>query len=415
MDRAADGVPVEITQVQGLGDDALAGERGVPVEHQRHDRQVRVLGAKARLFGARAPHDHGVDELQVAGVERHRQVDLVAGRGDVVARVAHVVLDVRGPQVLLGVLRLLELREHRVGRLVHDVVQDVEAAAVGHAHQDLLDALLAALFEQRAQHRDERLPPREREALGGLVFLGQEGLERIRVDQGLVDPEALVDAVDLGELLALDLLAHPLPGLRVRDVLVLDADGPAIDGVQAVDELAERDLAAVEELRVSHGRLHVGGGQVVGRRIERRDQIRALDLQGVDLGGDVAVESEGAHERLDLGGEPARLPRRLDLGAVMTVDEHVGRVMGFGSNGGDRGEGRLRLEVGHAEIFSGRVSKVLLEERLPARVHGVGVVEVLGVHLFHELEVVAGQVRRRFFGSHDSDLLGRDDAGGRRR
>jgi hypothetical protein len=75
----------------------------------------------------------------VARVEGEREVH-AAAVGDPVARVPEVVLHVAAAHVALGVL-VLEAAKMSRG-LLHDVEEHVEAAAVGHADDHLLDAEL---------------------------------------------------------------------------------------------------------------------------------------------------------------------------------------------------------------------------------------------------------------------------------
>ncbi len=67
-------VALEAREVQRLGDDALAHERGVAVDEERHD----ALALAAVLLRADAPLDDRVHELEVARVEREREVDVAA-------------------------------------------------------------------------------------------------------------------------------------------------------------------------------------------------------------------------------------------------------------------------------------------------------------------------------------------------
>jgi len=60
-----------------------------------------------------------------------------------------VALNARGQQ------RALELREDHFVRLAERVRQDVEAAPVRHAHDDLFDPVLAGVLDDRSQQRDE--------------------------------------------------------------------------------------------------------------------------------------------------------------------------------------------------------------------------------------------------------------------
>ncbi len=76
VDRAADGVRLQVREVERFRQDALAGKCGVAVHDDRPDfvkrfaRAVddRTVHAVARLLGARAAHGHGIDRFQVAGI-----------------------------------------------------------------------------------------------------------------------------------------------------------------------------------------------------------------------------------------------------------------------------------------------------------------------------------------------------------
>jgi hypothetical protein len=60
---------------------------------------------------------------------------------------------------------LAELGEDVVRSLTDDVHEHVEAAAVGHADDELVDAELGALLDDAVEHRDHRLRAGDREAL----------------------------------------------------------------------------------------------------------------------------------------------------------------------------------------------------------------------------------------------------------
>ena len=69
VDRAAGLVPGELREVERLGDQPLAGERGVAVDQDRQA-QPAVLVLEPPLLGPHPPLDHRVDRLEVAGVGR---------------------------------------------------------------------------------------------------------------------------------------------------------------------------------------------------------------------------------------------------------------------------------------------------------------------------------------------------------
>ena len=101
---------------------------------------LAVLVALDRLHRARLAQHDRVDGFEVRRVGQQRQVDLVAVELPVRRR-AEVIFDVARAADIGRVGRAAgEFVEDRAIGLAHDVGQDVEAAAVGHADVDLLDA-----------------------------------------------------------------------------------------------------------------------------------------------------------------------------------------------------------------------------------------------------------------------------------
>ena len=109
-------------------------------------------GSTLSPFGVAAPllprphraFDHRIHDLEVRGIEGERHMH-VARRGLQVGGEALVVLHVARAAQLLQVVLSLELGEQILGRLAEQVHQHVEPAAMRHADDGLLDAVLAAL------------------------------------------------------------------------------------------------------------------------------------------------------------------------------------------------------------------------------------------------------------------------------
>ena len=218
---AADVVARDLREVERLGDDALAGERRVTVdEHGQHGVAGRV--AEPVAAGPRHPLDDGVDGFEVRRVRRERERDVGAGRGDVLARGAEVVLHVTGTLRARRVELTLELAEDLRVRLADDVREDVEAAAVGHPHDDLVHALVGGRAAEPVEHGDQRLGAFEAESLLAEILRVQEALERLGGVEPIEDA-ALVVRRRLDEL-PLDPRLDPVLLLVLLDVHVLDAD-----------------------------------------------------------------------------------------------------------------------------------------------------------------------------------------------
>ena len=99
--------------------------------------------------------------------------------------------------------------------------QHVEAAAVGHAEDDLAHAELAAALDDLLQRRDGRLAAVEAEALGAGVLDVEEVLEALGLDQ-LVEDGALALAGE-GDLLVRALDALLDPGLLVGSEMCMNS------------------------------------------------------------------------------------------------------------------------------------------------------------------------------------------------
>ena len=177
MDGAAGAVAGQLREVERLGHDALAGERRVAMEQDRQ-RGALILGRHAGLVAlllgrARAPFDHRVDELQVAGVGRQGDRHLLDAALFVGAPRAQVVLDIADPAdaafaggrsagVAVGGV---ELREDIGIWLAKHMRQDVEPPAVRHADHYLARSVGGGVADDLVEHRHQHVAALDREAL----------------------------------------------------------------------------------------------------------------------------------------------------------------------------------------------------------------------------------------------------------
>ena len=155
VQRAAGAVAAQARQAEAFGDDALAGKGRVAVDQDRqHARAVLVLALI--LLGARLAEHDGIDDFEMRGVGRQRQVHLVAVEL-AVRRGAEVVFHVAGTVDVVGLVgAALEFVEDGAQRLRHDAGEHVQAAAMGHAEDDFLHAELAAALDDLLERGDRR-------------------------------------------------------------------------------------------------------------------------------------------------------------------------------------------------------------------------------------------------------------------
>jgi hypothetical protein len=180
--RAAGVVGLEAAEVERLGDEALARERGVTVNDEGHDGVARVVSTAARSCLARTrPSTTGCTKPRCDGLNAIVRCTFLPASRRPVVRVPHVVLHVAAVEVLRRVGGAGDLAEDLFGRLAHDVRQHVQAAAVRHAEHDLFHAQVAAQLEELGNHRQLRLATFGREALLALEL----GVNRVLEGLGL--------------------------------------------------------------------------------------------------------------------------------------------------------------------------------------------------------------------------------------
>ena len=237
---AAGAVPAQSRQPEALRDDALAGEGRVAGNQQRHHHgAVFAGGAELILLGAHLAEHDRIDDLEMRGIGREREVHAVAvelavgGGAEVILHVARAFDLVRRGGAAL------ELVEDGAVRLAHHLRQHVEPAAVGHADADVFDAERAAALDDLLQRRDHRFAAVEPEALGAGELDVAEFLEALGLDQ-LVEDRALAFAGEADLLVRpLDALLHPALLRRIGDVHELDAERLAIGAPQDREDLAQ--------------------------------------------------------------------------------------------------------------------------------------------------------------------------------
>ena len=186
MERAADPIGVELAQVEGLLDDALASEGGIAVDQDYHPTLPRVI-TRAILPGPHAADRDGVDELQVARIEAEREVHAPAIGRPVIGRMPEVVFHVTAAHVELRI-HVGELAENPLRALAHDVGQHVEPATMGHRQHAVADVLRGGPLDRHLHQRNQALRPLEREALRSEEPLLNELLEDSRRHHLPVNP-----------------------------------------------------------------------------------------------------------------------------------------------------------------------------------------------------------------------------------
>src|SRR5215510_2458849 len=295
MDRAAGAVAFQVGQVQRLGHDALTGERRVAVNQHGQRAPARLLLADLQrvLFGANHPFDDRVDELQMAGIRRKRQLDLaLAGfslchRPLVIFHVAFVGGEVRmyGP---------FEGRENALAEIPEDVGQHRQTAAMRHPHDHFFDAAFGGALNQLIENGDDRFAAFDREPLLAEVFRVKELLELLGRDQFL--KQLFFDFGRNRFGVAFDAVAYPLLLLFALDVAALGSDLAAVVFDQHPPDFAEgRFVLAAEAVREELA-IEVPDREAVCLGVEFGVLVDRNHVERIDVGDQVAAHAIGVDE-----------------------------------------------------------------------------------------------------------------------
>ncbi|MNX11170.1 hypothetical protein D3C86_409270 [compost metagenome] len=384
VQRAARAVAARLGQVQGFHHDALAGESRVAV-HQHRQHLLAFAIAAAFLASAHAAFDHGVDDFQVGRVERQRQVDRTATGGQV-AREAVVVLHVAVGQAF-GVLAF-ELGEQVAGHLAHDVHEQVQAAAVGHADHDFLDAVFTGVVHHFVHRGDEAFAAFQREALLADVLGVQEALEPFGLGQLLQDMALFRGRVGRRAQGGFQAFLDPALGGGVGDMREFGTDAAAVGVAQRLQDVAQRHGAGGREVGVGGrvGLVQIGFGQAIEGGIEFRNRGTFLALERIQVGPARAQRAVGGNQRLHrhlLAGDA-----QVGFGRAL----HEG--IGLGALGKRFDDGSVGLVAsGFLAVGCGSVLQ-LVEIFAPIVRNRTGIVEVGFVKLLNIRGVTPKEIRR---------------------
>ena len=224
----------------------------------------------------------------------------------------------------------------------------------------------------------------EAEALGAGIFHVDEALEDLGLHQLLEDGFFAFGRE--AHLAAFDAILDPGALGRIGDVHVLRADGAAIGPLQDVEDLPQRREFEAERPANENGTVIVALGEAVGLGLELRMLAAARELQGIEIGDEMAARAVGAdqHARAE---RIARGIKRFGLG-----------------EGRDRARGALRPWCscavtgpgGAARLGQNRILVVMeaSEERGKLRIDRARVLLITGVKLGEIGGVRAMQERR---------------------
>jgi hypothetical protein len=299
-----------------------------------------------------------------------------------VGREALMVLDVAGRQVVA--VLAFEFGEQFLRHLAQGVDQDVEAAAMGHADDDFLDALFTGALDGFVERDDETFAAFEREPFLADVAGVQVTLQAFGRGQAVEDV-ALLFRGEIGRgAHRLEALLHPALLGRIGQVHEFHADVAAVGVAQVVEQVAQgRRLGAEIGVADVEDDVHVGIGETVEARFQFRNRRTFLALQRIEVGPHVADEAVGR----DQLGDCDALAAHLHVGGSHDGADRAG-LGAFGEGGDDRRVG----DIGFRGTVDGRHVLHVVEVRAPVVRHGSRIVEVRLVQFFDVRRVASKQI-----------------------
>src|SRR5216684_109499 len=173
VNGAADGIGLEVGEIQRFRPDALTGESRIAVHHDRDDfiqrfRRTVDVGSAQTVAGLLRTHPADgdrIDGFKMARIRNEVDADFLAAGGDVCAGSADVIFHVARAEDAARI-DVLKASNHFMWRLTCRVDHYVQAAAVTHSHDGFKRAVLARGVQNGIQQRNQRGDAFQGESLG---------------------------------------------------------------------------------------------------------------------------------------------------------------------------------------------------------------------------------------------------------
>jgi hypothetical protein len=217
------------------------------MDEQRQNFAPQFRVAPHPLSRARCSFHHRVDRLEMARIGREADLHLRAILQFSDRAITEVIFHIAIASHQVGDVVRGKFGEDDLQRFLQEIRQNVEPAAVGHAHADLLDPVMRTAAEDRIQDDHERLRALKRKAFLPHVASVEKGLERLGFEERAKDGELRLARSLVFVRPGFQAVPDPVADARVLDVLKFRADRIGINIFEQRDHVAQRHLAAVEK------------------------------------------------------------------------------------------------------------------------------------------------------------------------
>ena len=388
VDGAAGGVAAGFRHIESCLVHAQADKGGVAVNQHRQNLGAAVAAAAA-LFGAGGAFNHGIDDFQMRGVERQRNVHRAVGGGDVGTE-AHVVFHVAAGQA--DGRAAFKFGEQVGGFFAQGIDQHVQAAAVRHTDDDFFHAVFAGILDQVVQADNRAFAAFHAEAFLADIFGVQVAFQCFDGGNLLQDVAFFLFAEAGGGLVAFEIVANPVALLAVVDVHVFHTNVAAVGFFQPGQDVGQRELGlAAAEIAAANAEFnrHIGAVQPVFFGGEAFGMAGFFQFQRIQIGGAGTLDAVGGHQA-----------QHADLFLQHAFVDAAG--CGCGSTVfGQIGERFLNRTVGDIARHCARLGGQIAEILLPMLINRIGIAQKALVQFLDVGGIGAEQIRKIKFFVHD--------------
>src|SRR5262249_39356834 len=289
MDRAPGLISFEPGEAKTFGDDALTRESRIAMNEERQNFRAFHDIMQLVLFGAHLAENNRIDDLKVGWVCGQRKMDSIAVEVPVGGG-AKMIFDVaRAFDIIRRKGAALEFVENGPMRLAHDLGENIQASAVGHAEHNVLDAQGATALDDLFERRNHRFAAVESKALGAGIFDVNKSLKPLRLDE-------LIENCPLALLGKDDLLSWPFNPLLqpaflggIRDMHEFESDGAAIGAAQDFQHFGNGCELEPEHAIEKNFPVMVGFAEPISGWMKLLMIFRRLDAKRVEIGMEMAA------------------------------------------------------------------------------------------------------------------------------
>ena len=238
MEGAARGVPFQLGQVEGLGDDPFPGESGITMDQDRQHLSAAVL-TKRLLASPRNPFHHRVHRFQMTGIRHHQYPQALIATGLYVSEVTRMVFDIAATHQRIRIVAVFELAEHGLVELPEDIGLYIQPSPVSHTQDEFAATAGRFVLGKHIEHGDDDFRPFDGEAFLAHISGVEELIEKRSLAELIQDAELGLTSQSGPIARWFHALLEPQSFSGVLEVQVLNPHGATVGFSQCLNQVSQ--------------------------------------------------------------------------------------------------------------------------------------------------------------------------------